>query len=549
MKARFKATPIQLLANVLFLGIIGWAVTGQVFAADTGFSSVIESVSAVDFPKIRLMVRVFTPDGTELKFDAFQLSERKTPVATFSVELVRKEPFVSLLLDRSSSMEPVVETVKESAAAFVRGMQGPGRISLVTFASDIDLVTEFTRDQEILLTGIRKMRPWGGTALFDALYQSCEQLRSAAQIDDRKTIVLLTDGRDESPQGTPGFSTHKADEVIAHVCKNNVRVICVALGTNIDESFLKKIAVDTKGALLRAPSADKLAGIFQAIGARMMLERRYRIAYSTPSPERDGTRRELTLESRLKGLKDQGTGFYLAPSDPPPPERRAVKEGGGEDSTDGKALDGHVRTENAESPDFKMGLRTVKHEVKLGRIESPNLGTTGDIGHLEHQQLATWTDIATLSIPAGEKFIPVQDRPGATPEEKARTAELNARLKAEHEAREKWRKDFTESQNKEIGRLNRNLRQMHEDNQKAHDQHIDEVNREVDAVNESNRQLEEDNQRRVDEQTAEVNKVLENTEKDMSSEFQVPDPGIPPSDPSPEESPEPETPDTGSDDE
>jgi len=79
---------------ILFWGPI------PVSAADAGFSSLIESVMSLDFPKIRVMMRVYTPDATELSFDAFKLSERQSLISTFTVELVRKEPYVALLLDR-----------------------------------------------------------------------------------------------------------------------------------------------------------------------------------------------------------------------------------------------------------------------------------------------------------------------------------------------------------------------------------------------------------------------------------------------------------------
>lgn len=497
---------------ILFWGPI------PVSAADAGFSSLIESVMSLDFPKIRVMMRVYTPDATELSFDAFKLSERQSLISTFTVELVRKEPYVALLLDRSSSMEPVVGTVKESAAAFVKGMSGPARVSLITFASDVDLVTGFIREQEQLLAGIGKMRPWGGTALFDALYQACEQLRSAAQIDDRKTIVLLTDGRDESPQGKPGFSTHEADEVIEHARKNNIRVICVALGTNIDETFLKRIAGETKGALLRAPSADKLAGIFQAISARMMLERRYKISYTTPSPERDGTRRELTVASELKGRKDQGTGSYVAPVDPVKAEAPTAPAGKRE--TGGRGIG--IRDGGPSSPDIRMGSKTIRHDVKLGRVEAPDTGTSEEIAHVERQRLATWTDLATDAMPAWEEYKPIEVSPGASEQEKAHIAEMNATLKASHDAHQQWRRDFTNQRNQDTERLNSDMRQMHDDQQKSHDQFIDGVNANIDSLNESKREMHESHQRQAEENAAQTNQTLENLEKSLSTEFQVP---------------------------
>ena len=46
----------------------------------------------------------------------------------------------------------------------------------------------------------------------------------------------------------------------------------------------------------------------------MKLERYYQLSYTTPKPERDGTRRNIEIASTLKGFKDQGTGYYTAPT-------------------------------------------------------------------------------------------------------------------------------------------------------------------------------------------------------------------------------------------
>ncbi|HEY9068856.1 MAG TPA: vWA domain-containing protein [Candidatus Ozemobacteraceae bacterium] len=530
---------------LVVLLLLTFALTGRspAHAADPGFSSVIETVSPIDYPKIRVMMRVFTPDATELLHDAFTLHERETPITSFTIDLVRREPFIALLLDRSSSMEPVVTTVKESAAMFVKGMNMPARISLITFASDVDLVTEFTREQEPLLGGIAKMRPWGGTALFDALYQACEQLRSAAGTDDRKTIVLLTDGRDESPQGKPGFSTKKADEVIAHASKNGIRVICVALGTSIDESFLEQLARTTKGALLRAPSAEQLAGIFQKISSRMMLERRYKLSYTTPAPERDGSRRELTVVSEHQGRKDQGTGAYVAPLDPVRVERQP-----GASDKPGRGIPGiAIREGDAASAATGLGTRTIRHDVRLGRVEAPDTGTSPDIAHVDRNQLATWTDIATEAMPVWQEYKPIQPRPGASEQEKAHIAELNATLKASHDAHQQWRQDFKRDQNARTDQLNREMRELHDQNQQRHDAHIDGVNRNIDELNASKRRMQEDQQQAADENAAGTNQMLEGLEKSLSHEYQVPTSGEGSADAGTDLPGTPDLPDTDSD--
>ncbi|RCK80942.1 MAG: Type II/IV secretion system protein TadC, associated with Flp pilus assembly [Candidatus Ozemobacter sibiricus] len=439
---------LVLVATPLILALAAGAQAGQ------GFSSSLEGISALDFPKISLTVRVFTPEPVTLTADDFLLQERQTPITSFSVELTRQEPFVALLLDRSSSMEPVIGQVREAAAAFTQAIAGRARLALLTFASDIDLVQDFTRDPAPVLAGIKAMRPWGGTALYDGIFRAAEQLRNGAGRDDQKVLVVLTDGKDESPQGKPGFSIKKPQELFEHVRRTGVRVIAVGLGTNLDLPFLTALASESRGTFLKAPTADQLAGTFQAITRRLLLERRYRLVYQTPDPRRDGTRRDLQIISRCKGQQDQGTGFYLAP---------------GPDQATGPAT--------ARPPATGGSGGTLRHDLSLGRLTSPDLGSATPIGHLGHASLGTYTPIATLTA----------DHPAAQP--------------------------GIEAANRAIAETNRTNQELFRRNQAAFDRQMDAVNQVIDRTNASTQAAQEAAQQAADEGTAAANEALEEAEQ------------------------------------
>ncbi|MFZ2959600.1 MAG: VWA domain-containing protein [Candidatus Ozemobacteraceae bacterium] len=290
-----------------------------------GFSSAIEGVSALDFPHISLRSRVFSPEPILPTSDSFELFEMETRIATFQVEMLKPKQYVVLILDRSSSMEPVMGLVKNSANAFVETMTPKIQTSLLSFASDIDLGTDFTNDVRMLQSEIGKIRPYGGTALFDALYKTCELLISKAGPQDVKTIVCLTDGKDESPRGQANFSIKKPAEVAKIATRNGIRIITVGLGNNLDENFLKKIAQFTGGWYLHSPTIKELSEVFRDITKKILMEQRYKFVYQTPNPKFDGTKRDLTVVSLFKGQKDQGKGSYVAPTTPPKPETISVR--------------------------------------------------------------------------------------------------------------------------------------------------------------------------------------------------------------------------------
>jgi Mg-chelatase subunit ChlD len=313
-----------------------------------GFSSGVEGLTAVDFPQIALQVRVFSPEPIVPTSDMFELHEMETRIATFDVQLARPQQFVVLVLDRSSSMEPVMGLVKQSASSFVTAISPRIPTSLLSFASDIDLGSDFMKDAGALQKEIGKLRPWGGTALYDALYKSCELICAKAGKNDVKTIVCLTDGKDESPRGEPNFSTRKPPEIARYATRNGIRIITVGLGTNLDTHFMTKIAELTGGWYLHSPSIQELTKVFGDITRKIMMEQRFQFRYQTPNPNPDGTRRDVLVTSEIKGQKDQGKGFYVAPKTLP---REQPVVAGGERRSGGEKVSLSFRDFDLSGPD------------------------------------------------------------------------------------------------------------------------------------------------------------------------------------------------------
>ncbi len=278
------------------------------------FSSEILQVNSAGFPKIAVTLKVFSREPAELKSDNFVISEDGAGIASFELAFQQNRHYMILVIDRSSSIEPAMAAVKHAAAGFVQSMAGAVSMSILSFGSDIDFAHPFSADAQSLVAAINKIRPWGGTALYDALYAACEELQNKAGRADLKTVVCLTDGRDSTPNGQTPMSTHTPAEVNKFAVEKGIRLITVGLGNDIDESVLKGFSSATGGWYLQTTTPEQLSKIYEALGRRMKLERYYRLDYSTPKPDRDGTRRDIEITSRLQGLADQGKGYYIAPT-------------------------------------------------------------------------------------------------------------------------------------------------------------------------------------------------------------------------------------------
>lgn len=286
---------------------------GTAGTADPGEQPTFRAIG-VDFPQITVRVKLVASATLDLTPDSFRLTENGTPVEGFFLASATPRFFLTLLLDRSSSVESVMGDIKRSAAGFLKSLPPETRISLMSFGSDTDITVDFTTDRRALIEGIKGLRPWGGTALYDALHLACEQLYANSDPRDLRTIVVFTDGRDETPALRTQMSIKNLPEVLQLADRHLIRLITVGMGTEIDRGILKQMARETNGWECYAPTARELYGIYESISRAIRRERHFVLHYLTPHPERDGARRTVDLAVRLPGKETvDGQAVYEAP--------------------------------------------------------------------------------------------------------------------------------------------------------------------------------------------------------------------------------------------
>jgi VWFA-related protein len=100
-----------------------------------------------------------------------------------------------LLLDVSGSVEERLDFVRKSALAFANTVSPQDRIAIISFRDDIQLISDFTTDRNLLAQRIKEIEAGGGTALYDALaYTLVNTLKPLR--DERTAIVVISDGDD-----------------------------------------------------------------------------------------------------------------------------------------------------------------------------------------------------------------------------------------------------------------------------------------------------------------------------------------------------------------
>ena len=106
------------------------------------------------------------------------------------------EPFnLVLLLDVSGSVEERMDFIRKAARDFLRTASPQDRISIISFRDDIQIISDFSTDRQMLSRKLDEIDAGGGTALYDALgYILSEPLRRLR--GERTAIVVMSDGDD-----------------------------------------------------------------------------------------------------------------------------------------------------------------------------------------------------------------------------------------------------------------------------------------------------------------------------------------------------------------
>ena len=131
---------------------------------------------------------------TDLGKDDFHVFENGVlqEIAGFSAT---DEPVdVALLLDTSGSTERKLASIQNAAIDFVNQLHPDDEVAVVSFAQDVRLQYDFTIDRDKNEYGIKKTRPGGSTAVYEAVWLGLEEVLKP--IKERKAMVLFTDGVD-----------------------------------------------------------------------------------------------------------------------------------------------------------------------------------------------------------------------------------------------------------------------------------------------------------------------------------------------------------------
>ncbi len=253
---------------------------------------------------------------TNLTRDDFAIyeDERKQEIQNFQRE-TNLPLTIALLVDTSRSVAPKLKFEKEAATSFVQSiMREKDRALLLQFDSGVSLLQDFTDDPNKISKQIEKLQAAGDTALYDAIYRTCDE--KLIREKGRKAMVILSDGDDSASDATLQQATEmalKAETIVFAISVTKGGFFGVQSGMNTEgDSVLKEIANETGGRIFFPFLVEDLDEAFRQINQE--LRSQYNIGFISTNPARDGSYRKLEIKVPERGLRLKYRKGYFAPT-------------------------------------------------------------------------------------------------------------------------------------------------------------------------------------------------------------------------------------------
>lgn len=149
---------------------------------------------------VNLNVKAMSRAGqpiTDLKLADFKIFEDGVEQKVEHFKPVNAPVNAVLLIDLSGSTRKRRDSMIAAAKRFVDALPAGDKLSIVAFTRRYRALTGFTSDKTALKTAVEKIKDIdGGTAFYDSMWKALDDLDRVP--DARKSIVVLTDGEDES---------------------------------------------------------------------------------------------------------------------------------------------------------------------------------------------------------------------------------------------------------------------------------------------------------------------------------------------------------------
>ena len=242
------------------------------------------------------------------------LDDQKAPARISSFTQQTNLPLrVGIVIDASTSIRSRFQFEQQAATEFLLQAikSRSDRAFVMGFDSTPDVTQDWTNNLDGLQTGVTKLRPGGGTALYDAVYTACRDKLldiSRGQEPVRRAMVLVSDGNDNQ-------SRAYVDDAIK-MCQR-AETIIYSISTNWTPSrgkgddVLQKMSAATGGRAFFPPSVEEMSLGFNSIEEE--LRSQYALTYTPADFRADGAFRTIYLFANDRRYQVRTRQGYFAP--------------------------------------------------------------------------------------------------------------------------------------------------------------------------------------------------------------------------------------------
>lgn len=219
----------------------------------------------------------------------FKITENNIaqPITVFKHEDIPVS--LGLVLDNSRSIEPRKARLDAAALSFVQKSNPEDETFIVHFDQDARLSQGFTSDHGALDQKLKSSKPFGQTAIYDALMLAMDTMANAQYT--KKTLLLVTDGIDNASKST-------MQQVLERVKREKIMIFTVGLlsesgGVKAEEDLIR--IAETSGGRAYFPETPELARAMMDLIARDLREQ-YTLAYLPTNVLRNGAWRSVRVD-------------------------------------------------------------------------------------------------------------------------------------------------------------------------------------------------------------------------------------------------------------
>jgi VWFA-related protein len=242
------------------------------------------------------------------------LDDQRAPAQVYSFTQQTDQPLrVGLLIDASTSIRSRFRFEQQAATEFLLSILRPrtDRAFIMGFDVSAYVTQGFTNNPDLLETGLNRLRPGGGTALYDAVYHACrdQMLHGVpANAEVRKALILVSDGDDNQ-------SRAYLDDAIKMCQRAETTIFTISTNTSPTrergDDVLKKLAQSTGGSAFYPQRLEDISNEFKKVEEE--LRSQYSLAYKPADFRPDGSFRTIYLTALRGGYTVHARTGYFAP--------------------------------------------------------------------------------------------------------------------------------------------------------------------------------------------------------------------------------------------